>query len=109
MKKPVRKVRGYQQGGKVVGQEDPLNRPSDFVDNDQLSQTYDSAKSTPERLRRYVAAREAQASATTNEANIRNRTPSGFTGESMHRDVRLARADYPGFRKGGKVKAARKK
>jgi hypothetical protein len=93
MKKPMpRKRKGYASGG--------------FVDDtgDQLANTLNAIPNrTPEQSQRYIAARNAMASADVNESG-RTTSAEGKGRWQSGRAVELGRADYPGFRKGGKVK-----
>jgi hypothetical protein len=91
MKKPVRKVRGYAEGGKV-------NEPSDSGVG--LMQMKDRAPDTAETKARYRAARDALDSA---HGNI---YPDANKGAAYDP---LAASKYPGFRRGGPVKKVAKK
>jgi hypothetical protein len=99
MRRPVKR-KGYASGGFV----DPVG--------DQLADTYNRSSKDTEATARWGAARQAQASAEYNQMSPQAQRSYRSALESAGRapgklysgrDVDLARADYPGFKKGGKV------
>ena len=98
MRKPVKKRKGYDSGGWV----DPTG--------DQLADTHNRTKAaqggnmTHEQNERYIAARGAMVSAKANERGSPTAAGDYNLWGTRGRTVELGRADYPGFKKGGKVK-----
>jgi hypothetical protein len=96
-KAPARKRKGYDSGGWV----DPTG--------DQLADTHNRTKAaqggmTHEQNERYIAARGAMVSAQANERGSSTAAGDDKLWGTRGRTVELGRADYPGFKKGGKVK-----
>jgi hypothetical protein len=108
MRKPVRKRKGYDSGGLVDRLGDQL------ADTHNRTLAAQGGRMTPEQSDRYVSARNAITSADYNSLSpeAQKRVDAGIAGYSgkapgklsSGRDSSLGRADYPGFRKGGKVK-----